>query len=92
MNTNEIATKADLEQIKVAIEAMLKDFLQQSNVGPKKWLKNSDLQQMFGLSPSGLQQLRRNGTLTFTKLSGTILYDPEIIAKILKASEYNGSN
>lgn len=48
-----------------------------------RWLKTRDVVQLLELSAKTLQNLRRNGTLPFSKIGGTIFYELDDIDRIL---------
>ncbi|MFW6046482.1 MAG: helix-turn-helix domain-containing protein [Candidatus Woesearchaeota archaeon] len=49
-----------------------------------QWLKNKDVEKIFGLSPTTLHRLRSNGKLPYTKLQGTIYYSIDDLNKLLE--------
>ena len=49
----------------------------------KKYLKSSEVMDLLQVSPGTLQNLRINGTLTYTKVGGIIYYDVEEIQKVM---------
>lgn len=88
----DIVTKQDLLQVKTELLNALKETLSQiSATATKKWLKSAEVQEMLGISASGLQNLRIAGTLPFTKLSGIIYYDYQDIASILEKNKRNSA-
>ena len=56
---------------------------------PKKWLKSSEVKSLLRISPGTLQNLRINGTLTFTKIGGIIFYSYEEILKVMEQNKVN---
>lgn len=86
-----ILTKADLDQFKQDVINEIKSLLQNSKQEKARWLKNAEVKQMLKMSHSTLQSLRANGTLTFTKVGGTIYYDAEEINKLLEQNKVNNS-
>jgi hypothetical protein len=94
-----IITTEDLEQFKVELFSELKNLIT-SNVSSKdnqepnqpRWLKSYQVQRLLGISPGTLQTLRINGTLPFTKLGGTILYNQEEIHKLIQSNTRNPFN
>jgi hypothetical protein len=89
MDTNEIATKADLLQMKNDILTALGGVMTPTGIAQKKWLKSSEVQELLGLSSSGLQNLRVRGTIPFTKLGGVIYYDYQEILKLFESNKRN---
>lgn len=86
-----ILTKADLDQFKQDVINEIKSLLQNSKQEKARWLKNAEVKQMLKMSHSTLQSLRANGTLTYTKVGGTIYYDAEEINKLLEQNKVNNS-
>lgn len=89
MDISEIVTKSDLLQVKAELITALKETISQMDKTSKKWLKSAEVQEMLGLSASGLQNLRISGTIPFTKLSGIIYYDYSDIVNILEKNKRN---
>jgi hypothetical protein len=54
---------------------------------PKKWLKSSEVKNLLRISPGTLQNLRINGTLTYTKIGGIIFYSYEEILKVMEQNK-----
>lgn len=80
-NVQEIA-KAVLKELKDDFLSEIKSEISKQEIYKKRWLRNSELQRILGISSSNLQNLRANGTLPFQKLGGTIYYDMEDIKKV----------
>ena len=91
MNANDLVTKQDLIQLKEEIIQTFKEQLSQSANNQKKWLCGSEVQELLGLSPSGLQLWRINGIIPFTKLSGKIFYKASHIEAILEKNLQDNS-
>ena len=88
MELNEILTKADLLQTKADILAAIGEVMNRGTNRPQ-WLKSKEVMKMLGLSSSGLQNLRINGTIPFSKLGGQIYYNYEDISRILDSNMRN---
>ena len=94
-----IITVEDLENFKSDLLSQLKEFVLTSPAIPKskvnyeppqtKWLKSYQVQRLLGISAGTLQNLRINGTLPYTKLGGTLLYNNEDIQKIINNNMRN---
>lgn len=83
----EVLTKEDLNHFKTEL---LSEFAQLLNANPQnkqKWLKSKEVLELLTISTGTLQNLRINGTLTFTKIGGTIYYDQDDINKILNQNK-----
>jgi len=71
----ELITKKDLEQFKKEVLETLCCLLDNGHKS-KRWLKSEDVQEMLGISPSTLQNLRQSRKIPFTRLGG-VYYYPE---------------
>jgi hypothetical protein len=85
MNINEIATKADIEEILFAID-QLRNLLT-SQKADQKFLRSADVRELLRISDGTLQRLRINKTLPASKVNGTWFYKYEDVVKML-----NGDN
>lgn len=88
--TVELATKSDIQSLKIEIVDELKKLLQPS-VEQKQWLKSADVMKLLQCSPGTLQNLRINGTLPFTKMGGTIYYAYNDVIKVLDNNKQNAA-
>ena len=81
----EILTKEDLKQFKAELVQELKDtFGGNANPQNKEWLKSNEVRKLLGISPGTLQNLRINGTLTYSKIGGMMYYRYQDIMKLLE--------
>jgi hypothetical protein len=80
----EVITKEDLHQFRHQLLDDLKNLLHTKPQKQKQWLKSSEVRQMLKISPGTLQNLRVNGTLSFTKIGGTIFYSYEDIEAMIE--------
>ncbi|HMU46130.1 MAG TPA: helix-turn-helix domain-containing protein [Chitinophagaceae bacterium] len=80
----EVITKEDLHQFRHQLLDDLKNILHTKPAKQKQWLKSSEVRQMLKISPGTLQNLRVNGTLSFTKIGGTIFYNYEDIEAMIE--------
>jgi hypothetical protein len=85
----EIITKQDLVQFKTELLDELKEIITsgESSQPPKKWLKSYEVKKMLGISPGTLQNLRINGTLSYTKIGGLIFYSYDDIVKLMEGKK-----
>ena len=88
MDVNELITKADLLQTKADILAAIGEVMNRGAHRPQ-WLKSKEVMKMLGLSSSGLQNLRIQGTIPFSKLGGQIYYNYDDISRILETNMRN---
>ncbi|MBB5645976.1 helix-turn-helix domain-containing protein [Pedobacter cryoconitis] len=78
----EIITKDDLKQFKTELLNDIKAIVK-SQEKTKEWLKSAEVRKMLNISPGTLQNLRINGTLSYTKIGGMMYYKLEDITRLL---------
>jgi hypothetical protein len=83
----EILTKSDLNEFRKSLIEDIREVLKDKNEHSKKWLKSTEIRKLLNISPTTLQNLRINGTLTYTKIGGTIYYDNTDIEKLLNKNK-----
>jgi len=76
MDISEIATKADIEKLKVEIlEELRKCRLTGAKISSsKEWLKSYEVCNLLSISKGTLASYRRNGTLRHSKIGGLMYY------------------
>lgn len=75
----------DLQKFKVELLEGIKDLLNHpSGHTPKRWLKSPEVRELLGISPGTLQNLRINGTLSYTKMGGVVYYNQEEIMEVME--------
>jgi hypothetical protein len=85
-----IITVEDLRDFKIdLLEEIKKIFQSQTTTQTKKWLKSTEVRKLLNISPGTLQNLRINGTLTYTKIGGIMYYDQTDIEKLLNGNKVN---
>ena len=77
-------TKDDLKTLKLEIIEELKGILITQPQTTPEFLRSSQVKKMLGCSDSKLETLRKNGTLSYTKLGGTIYYNFSEISNLFK--------
>jgi hypothetical protein len=89
----EIVTSEDLQEFKKEIIASIRDLISVQPVTAKtekdRWMRSAEVRKLFGISAGTLQNMRLNGSLPFSKIGTTILYDR---TKILNTLEANSSH
>lgn len=85
----EIITREDLNEFRNVLLNDLKELLQAKVPQSKKWLRSSEVRKLLNISPGTLQNLRINGTLSYTKVGGTMYYDFQDIEQILNGNKVN---
>jgi hypothetical protein len=85
----ELITKQDLEQFKSELLTEIKRLVQLdgSSHSNKQWLKSNEVRKLLKISPGTLQNLRINGTLSFTRVGSIIYYKLEDINKLLEGGK-----
>ena len=84
----QILTTDDLREFKVELLEELKELLNQEEAPlPKKWLKSPEVRKLLSISPGTLQNLRINGTLSYSKVGGAMYYDLEEIEQLLTSNK-----
>jgi len=58
----------------------------------EKWLKSKEIKQFLGISESGLQKLRRDGVLPYSRLGGIYFYNLRDVIKLLNANRRNNND
>ena len=83
-----IITVEDLLEFKIDLLQEIKNIIQTAEPNAvKKWIKSKEVTKLLNISPGTLQNLRINGTLTYTKIGGTIYYDNTDIEKLLNSNK-----
>ncbi len=86
----EIITREDLNEFRILLLTDLKEiFNAKPNQQQKQWLKSSEVRKLLNISPGTLQNFRINGTLSYTKIGGTMYYAYGDIEKILECNKVN---
>lgn len=87
-----IITVEDLMEFKIELLEQIKKIVESQNTASiKKWLKSTEVRKLLNISPGTLQNLRINGTLSYTKIGGTIYYANQDIDKLLENNKVNSS-
>lgn len=84
---DQLLTVGDLEIFKESLIQEIKSLVMNSAATSKKWLKSTEVKKLLAISTGTLQTLRMNGTLSHSKMGGTIYYNQEEILKLLKDNE-----
>lgn len=84
----EVITKEDLNEFRQLLIADLSTLLEiKPQQQQKKWLKSNEVRELLNISPGTLQNLRINGTLTYTRVGGIIFYESAHIDKLLDGNK-----
>jgi hypothetical protein len=82
----EVITREDLNEFRNLLLNDLKEIIQSKPQQVKQWLKSNEVRKLLNISPGTLQNLRINGTLTFTKIGGIMYYNYSDIEKVLNGN------
>ncbi len=85
----EIITKEDLEIFRIQLLDDLRQIVQPKQQSDREWIKSSEVRSLLKISPGTLQNLRINGTLSFTKIGGIIYYSSNGINQMLEGNKIN---
>ncbi|XHR95000.1 helix-turn-helix domain-containing protein [Mucilaginibacter sp. UC70_90] len=88
MTSNELITKGDLEAFEKKLLEKIELILQPGKDQGKRWLKSKDVKKLLNISSGTLQNLRINGTLSYTKIGGMMYYKLEDIHKVLEGGKH----
>ena len=87
--------KEFMEEFKNKVVEELKNFLNEKQTRllqetkKQKFLKSYQVEKMLGISAGTLQNLRINGTIPFSKVGGTILFEENEILQLIKDNKFN---
>lgn len=87
----QIITLEDLHEFKSVLLKELTEIFKATSKEEKKWLKSREVRNQLGISNGTLQNLRINGTLTYTKIGGILYYDQTDIDKILRQNKVHAT-
>ena len=85
----EVITREDLNEFRTLLLSDLNAMFNSKPQQQKQWLKSSEVRKLLNISPGTLQNLRINGTLTYTKIGGIMYYDNSDIDKLLNGNKVN---
>lgn len=83
----QIITIEDLIEFRSLLLSDLKEIIQSKPQQSKQWLKSNEVRKLLNISPGTLQNLRINGTLSYTKIGGIMYYDNTDIDKLLNGNK-----
>ena len=78
-----IVTKEDLAEFRHLLLNDLASIIHTKPAKQKQWLKSSEVKKLLQISSGTLQNLRINGTLSFTKIGSIIYYNHDDIEALL---------
>ena len=83
----QIITREDLNEFRLLLLSDLKEIINSKAQSQKQWLKSSEVRKYLNISSATLQRLRINGTITYTKIGGTMYYSSTDLDKVLESNK-----
>lgn len=87
----EVITREDLNEFRELLLADISAIFNSKPAQTKQWLKSNEVRKLLNISPGTLQNLRINGTLTYTKIGGTMYYAYAEIEKVLEKNKVDAT-
>ncbi|EKT4500177.1 helix-turn-helix domain-containing protein [Flavobacterium psychrophilum] len=83
----EVITREDLNEFRTLLLSDLNEMFNSKPQQQKQWLKSNEVRKMLNISSGTLQNLRINGTLSYTKIGGIIYYAYTDLMKVLEENK-----
>jgi hypothetical protein len=83
----EVITREDLNEFRTLLLSDLNAMFNSKPQQQKQWLKSNEVRKLLNISSGTLQNLRVNGTLTYTKIGGILYYSNSDIEKVLETNK-----
>ena len=87
----QVITLEDLNEFRTLLLNDLKEIIQSKPQQTKQWLKSNEVRKLLNISPGTLQNLRINGTITYTKIGGILYYSSADLDKLLDANKVDAT-
>ncbi|APA00357.1 helix-turn-helix domain-containing protein [Flavobacterium commune] len=87
----QVITLEDLNEFRTLLLNDLKEIIQSKPQQTKQWLKSNEVRKLLNISPGTLQNLRINGTITYTKIGGILYYSSADLDKLLEANKVDAT-
>ncbi len=87
----EVITREDLNEFRTLLLSDLNTMFNSKPQPQKQWLKSSEVRKLLNISPGTLQNLRVNGTITYTKVGGILYYSNSDLEKLLESNKVEAS-
>ncbi|WP_269225066.1 helix-turn-helix domain-containing protein [Flavobacterium eburneipallidum] len=87
----EVITREDLNEFRTLLLSDLSEILNSKPQQQKQWLKSTEVRKLLNISSGTLQNLRINGTLTYTKIGGIIYYAYSDLMKVLEENKVDAT-
>ena len=83
----EVITREDLNEFRTLLLSDLNTMFNSKPQQQKQWLKSNEVRKLLNISSGTLQNLRINGTLTYTKIGGILFYASSDLDKLLEVNK-----
>ena len=83
----EVITREDLNEFRTLLLADLNEMFNSKPRQQKQWLKSTEVRKLLNISSGTLQNLRVNGTITYTKIGGILYYSNADLEKLLESNK-----
>jgi Helix-turn-helix domain len=83
----EVITREDLNEFRTLLLSDLNAMFNSTPQQQKQWLKSNEVRKLLNISPGTLQNLRVNGTITYTKIGGIHYYSSSDLNKVLETNK-----
>ena len=83
----EVITREDLNEFRTLLLSDLNTMFNSKPQQQKQWLKSNEVRKLLNISPGTLQNLRVNGTLTYTKIGGILYYSSNDLEKVIETNK-----
>ena len=83
----EVITREDLNEFRTLLLSDLNTMFNSKQPQQKQWLKSIEVRKLLNISSGTLQNLRVNGTITYTKIGGILFYSSSDLDKVLETNK-----
>jgi hypothetical protein len=83
----EVITREDLNEFRTLLLSDLNEMFKSKPKEQKQWLKSNEVRKLLNISSGTLQNLRVNGTITYTKIGGILYYSNSDLEKVLESNK-----
>ena len=83
----EVITREDLNEFRTLLLSDLNTMFNSKSQQQKLWLKSNEVRKLLNISAGTLQNLRVNGTLTYTKIGGILYYSSNDLEKVIETNK-----
>lgn len=83
----EVITREDLNEFRTLLLSDLNAMFNAKPQQQKQWLKSNEVRKLLNISTGTLQNLRVNGTITYTKIGGILYYSNSDLEKLLETNK-----